>query len=423
LTILIAAVIVATQKASAQFLPKALDATPITLPYSQDWSSALSLLTVDNDWSQMTGMEGYLGQKLTSTAGVDPQTITGVSTKANDRDLIANQLYPDSLLNGGCAEFEIADPVVALQPSNAADAPYLLITLSTIDRIDLNISYVLRDLDGSIDNAVQPFALQYRIGTTSAFTNIPAGYVADATTGPSEATQRTPVFAQLPIDAENRPVVQIRIITTNAVGNDEWVGIDDIVIGAVALPVQLTSFTAVAESNGAFLRWSTATETNCAGFEVERRQLAVGDWQRIGIVAGAGNSVAPREYTYVDNTVTPGRFVYRLKQLDNDGRFEYFGNAEVEVGIAPKEFFLADNFPNPFNPATTIRFSLREDAEVTLRVYDFLGREVALLFDGWAKAGRYYDVRFDGTSLSSGFYSYWLQTGSDHAVKRMLFLK
>jgi len=112
-----------------------------------------------------------------------------------------------------------------------------------------------------------------------------------------------------------------------------------------------------------------------------------------------------------------------LKQLDNDGTFEYFGNAEIEIGTAPKNLILSENFSNPFNPSTTIRFSIREDAQTTLRVYDAIGREVATLFDGPAQAERFYDVRFDGTGMASGLYLYTLQSGNERIVKRMLMVK
>jgi len=190
-----------------------------------------------------------------------------------------------------------------------------------------------------------------------------------------------------------------------------------------ALPVQLIGFSASATTHGVALSWRTATETNCAGFEIERRQLAVSDWQKITFIAGAGNSSTPKEYSYSDNIVSAGRFVYRLKQVDKDGTFEYFGNAEVEVGIAPREFSLADNFPNPFNPSTLIRFTVREDAHTTLRVFDAIGREVKTLFDGPAQAERFYDVRFEATGLASGIYFYALQSGSERMVRRMLLVK
>lgn len=202
------------------------------LPFTQNWS-AITQLGANDDWTGIAGIEGYLGQNLTTAIGADPQTLTGTSSVAGDLDLIANQSNPGGLNSGGVAEFDgIADPVVALQGSATADAPYLLLNLSTIGSSNLNIAYNLRDLDGSTDDAIQPVALQYRIGNSGNFINIPAGFVADATTGPSLATRVTPVSVALPAEAADRSLVQIRIITANANGNDEWVGIDDLVVTA-----------------------------------------------------------------------------------------------------------------------------------------------------------------------------------------------
>ena len=143
----------------------------------------------------------------------------------------ANQTNPDTFATGGVTEFAIANPVVALTGSGTADAPFVLLHLDTSGQSGIQVSYNLRDIDGSTDNAVQPVALQYRVGSSGSFTNIPAGFVADATTGPSLATLVTPVQVTLPAACDNQAVVQVRIITTNAVGNDEWVGIDDICAG------------------------------------------------------------------------------------------------------------------------------------------------------------------------------------------------
>jgi hypothetical protein len=137
---------------------------------------------------------------------------------------------PDTFTTGGVTEFEITNPVVALQGSGTADAPHIVINLNTTGQSNIAISYNVRDIDGSADNAVQPVALQYRIGATGNFTNVPAAFIADATTGPGSATLITPVNVVLPAATNNQPLVQLRVITTNAVGNDEWVGIDNISI-------------------------------------------------------------------------------------------------------------------------------------------------------------------------------------------------
>jgi hypothetical protein len=212
------------------------DSTYQTLPFSQNWGST-GLITTNDNWSGVPGVEAYLGQDITPSTAVDPQTLLTTSSVINDLDVIANQTNPNTLSNGGVAEFDgIADPTIALQGSGTADAPYLILYLNTTGQTGIHVSYDLRDIDGSTDNAIQPVALQYRIGTTGNFTNVPAGFVADATTGPSLATLVTPVSVTLPAAADNQAQLQVRIITSNAASNDEWVGIDNInVTGTTAV--------------------------------------------------------------------------------------------------------------------------------------------------------------------------------------------
>jgi uncharacterized protein len=202
------------------------DTTAQSLPFAQNWANT-DLITANDDWSGVPGVVGHLGQDITTVTGTDPQTLLTESALPNDVDVIANQTST-GITNGGVAEFQLADPVVAIQGSGTADAPYLLLTVNTLGQSGVGVSYNLRDVDGTADNAVQQVALQYRVGSTGSFTNVPAGYVADATTGPSLATLVTPVSVVLPPAAADKAVLQVRIITTNAAGSDEWVGVDDI---------------------------------------------------------------------------------------------------------------------------------------------------------------------------------------------------
>ncbi len=204
------------------------DATAQPVPFSQDWSN-VSLISADDNWSNVPGIVGYRGDDLTSATGTDPQTILADGS-ATPIDVNANQTNPDTFTTGGITEFEITNPVVALQGSGTADAPHIVINVNTTGQSSIAVSYNVRDIDGSIDNAVQPVALQYRIGAAGNYTNVPAAFIPDATTGPGSATLITPVNVVLPATANNQPLVQLRVMTTNAVGNDEWVGIDNISI-------------------------------------------------------------------------------------------------------------------------------------------------------------------------------------------------
>ncbi len=189
------------------------------------------------------------------------------------------------------------------------------------------------------------------------------------------------------------------------------------------LPVELTSFNAKVSDNGLVdLKWETATEVNNYGFEVERKSTNA-DWSKIGFVEGHNSTNSPKYYSYSDKPVGTGKIAYRLKQIDNDGQFEYSPVVEVLVDNLPNGFVLEQNYPNPFNPETSIRFALKEDTKATLKVYNSLGAEIATLFDGTAEAGRYYDVKFGGSELASGFYIYKLVAGEYVSVKKMLLMK
>jgi len=219
------------------------DATYQTLPYSQNWTN-IGLITVSDDWSGVPGVIGYRGDDLTAVTAVDPQTVVADAGVPAGLvvDVNANQLNPNTFTSGGVCEFEIMDPTVAFQGSGTGDAPSIVLHLNTSGFSSITVAYNLRDIDGSTDNAIQQVALQYRVGGgTGNYTNVPAGFVTDASTGPSLATLVTPVSVVLPTDANNVTNVQVRIITTNAVGNDEQIGIDDISVTGTTIPVAVES--------------------------------------------------------------------------------------------------------------------------------------------------------------------------------------
>lgn len=225
--------------------------------FSQTWSDT-SLLSVNDNWDAVASIIGYRGDDITATTGADPQTLLGDGTVT--LDVNANQTNPDTFGTGGVAEFELTNPTVALNGSGTADAPNLVLHLDATGRRDVIVSYTLRDLDGSADNAAQAVALQYRIGTSGPWTNVPAGYVADATTAGS-ATQTTNVTATLPEAVNGQSQVQVRIITANAVGNDEWVGVDDIVVTSAPAAGPVAGVTITQSGGTTIVTEGTMTDT------------------------------------------------------------------------------------------------------------------------------------------------------------------
>ena len=191
------------------------------------------------------------------------------------------------------------------------------------------------------------------------------------------------------------------------------------------LPVELSSFTASVIKSNINLKWQTKTEVNNYGFEVERKlsikDLEAGSWKKMGFVPGQGNSNSPKDYTFADKNPAGGsKFLYRLKQIDNDGKFEY--SKEVEVELIPNEFSLFQNYPNPFNPVTNIEFALPKSAKVSLLVYNLLGENIATLLNEDKEAG-FYDVQFDASNFSSGIYIFRLAAGDFIQTKKMTLLK
>ena len=192
------------------------------------------------------------------------------------------------------------------------------------------------------------------------------------------------------------------------------------------LPVQLASFSSSLNGRDVRLTWKTESEINNTGFDVERSVSGLNQWAKAGYVAGKGNSNIPVNYTFDDKKLNNGKYNYRLKQIDNNGNFEYHVLSNiVEVGL-PTKFELSQNYPNPFNPTTKIDFSLPFDSKLTIKLYDVSGREVRTLVNDTRTAG-YYTVEFNASDLSSGIYFYRILTkssGADYIMtKKMVVVK
>ena len=191
------------------------------------------------------------------------------------------------------------------------------------------------------------------------------------------------------------------------------------------LPVELNSFSASVIGSIVKLNWQTATEVNNYGFEIERSVISNEvrnlSWEKIGFINGSGNSNSPKNYSFADDNITAGTYSYRLKQIDNDGQFEYSKTIEVDFG-APQKFELSQNYPNPFNPSTTIRFNLPDAGIVKLTIFNILGQEIRTLVNGFKEAG-VNTINFDASNLNSGMYIYKIEAGSFVQTRKMTLVK
>ncbi len=202
----------------------------------------------------------------------------------------------------------------------------------------------------------------------------------------------------------------------------EWDGfaIDDFSdIGSAELPVELTAFNASMVEGKVSLNWETATEQNNYGFEVERQVNS--EWNKIGFVEGNGNSNSVKVYSFTDSKPVEGKIVYRLKQIDFDGKYEYSNEIEVSYESV-KEFSLDQNYPNPFNPTTNISFKIAESGKVSVKIFNAIGQEVAELVNKTMEAGRH-EVSFNASNLPSGTYFCTMKAGSFTKTSKMLLIK
>lgn len=204
------------------------------------------------------------------------------------------------------------------------------------------------------------------------------------------------------------------------------------VVGPAPLPVEMTSFSATSKIGKVVLDWSTATEKNFNGFEIERKPFAFGQkfrWEKIGFVRGSGNSYSPKDYSYTDDHLKAGTYLYRLKIIDNDGTYTYSDEIKATAEL-PRSFSLLQNYPNPFNPETIIRFELPVTGNVKLEIYNTLGELMAVPVNTILESGTYSQIiNTQHSRMTSGIYFYRLTvSGPDgaqlfNALKKMVVLK
>jgi hypothetical protein len=204
--------------------------------------------------------------------------------------------------------------------------------------------------------------------------------------------------------------------------------VDDNILDGLLL-VELSSFTTKVISNDVKLNWTTASEINNAGFEIQKSEVRgqkSGVWTKVSFINGNGTKTTPTSYTYEDKKLSTGKYYYRLKQIDYNGNFEYHNLANIVEIEIPNKFSLSQNYPNPFNPSTNIDFDIPNDSKVSLKLYDISGREVMTLVNESKPAG-YYTIQMNGSNLPSGMYFYKINAegnGQEYvATKKALLIK
>jgi len=314
-------------------------------------------------------------------------------------NLTTSASYRDRLGAGYASNYQTA----ALPAATAVSSAFNLTgTVSTGGGNDLSVKYVVLGFDAVTDGTLL-------FATSSALT--------------------TGTYTLVCGNAQTVKRVEVRTITNTILNSTTnsggWTSTTD--LGDMPLPVELTSFSASAQNKTVNLTWQTATEVNNYGFEVERvkdfgdKVSMVSVWEKVGFVYGAGNSNSPKEYSFTDKSATSGKYLYRLKQLDNDGQYTYSKEVQVDLGT-PTAFALEQNYPNPFNPTTSMQYSVSNKQFVTIKVFDMLGREVAILVNGEKEPGTY-TAEFATTGLASGTYIYRMQAGEFVQTKKMVILK
>jgi hypothetical protein len=194
------------------------------------------------------------------------------------------------------------------------------------------------------------------------------------------------------------------------------------------------NFTASAEHNAVKLKWSTATETNNSGFGIERISAyspgySSGIWEKIGFVEGKGTTSEITHYNFIDQKpYSSGKVLYRLSQIDLDGKITYSSSVEINTDFITKDYRLEQNYPNPFNPATIIKYNLPEESKIKIDIINLLGEIVAEIINE-VQPGGYYNATWNAENFSSGVYYAVMRaesqiTGKSHfQVIKMVYLK
>lgn len=378
--------------------------------FTQDWTNT-GLITTSDDWSGVPFIRGFRGDDITTVTGTDPQTLLA-GDDPGVLDVNANQTNPAVFATGGVAEFEITNPVVALSGSGTGDAPYLKIYLNSSGRQFVTLNFNAIDIDGSVDNSIQQLAVQYRIGNSGSFTNLPLAYISDASTGPNLSGNTTPVSVVLPILADNAAQLEIRIMTTNAIGNDEWIGIDDIIVtsSSITLPVVFTNFNGNYKNNAAQLNWGAYVTGNNNYFSVEKSL----DGRSFSTLTTVTAQNGDHQYTYSDASASAASAYYRVAFVEN-GISKYSGiiriNGETKQGLDISRLYATGNILH-------VQIGSNRQSTATVFINDMNGRLLLRQDISLQKGSQLSNISLP--DLKAGVYMFRIDNGEERITKQWM---
>jgi subtilisin family serine protease len=405
-----------------------------------------------NLFREMTNVELAAGVVHTNSTSNDGGSLTSAPIPFNiatPGNCPGPWIHPQQTLVGGLSSVISSANVLASNDLIVSSSPYGPAAWENYQTNNPTYPYLIpeafRDypfqtISGSI-GLIKPDVAAPGNGTTSTAPGVTSGSVTtfgyQSFSGTSGATPHLAGVAALLLSAnpaltpaDVSRIMQLTSIDKGPAGKDNRYGAGRVDAWAAyqmakaEVPVELSSFNANALNNKAVLAWLTVTETNNSGFYVERKKDNSG-WASISFIPGAGTTTELKGYTYTDENLPSGNYVYRLKQVDFDGTFSYSHEIEVEISL-PEIFILSQNYPNPFNPSTTIEFSLPVAADITINIYNALGEQVTQLLKENREAG-YHKLNFDASYLPSGAYLYQIvanyQGGYFSNTKKMILLK
>jgi len=201
-----------------------------------------------------------------------------------------------------------------------------------------------------------------------------------------------------------------------------------------SLPVKLIFFNAVSRDGKVILNWVTESEIDNLGFLLERRAEStehlvwetVADYMTDAALTGQGSVTHRTNYQYIDRSVKTGQvYHYQLADVDYSGKITY--HKPIAVKVRPHGIKVNQAYPNPFNPVTTVKISIDQPQQLTVRVYAITGRRLKTLIDSHSSAGEY-TIVWDGTnrnnlSVASGVYFLQIQSDEINSIQKLVLTR